>query len=125
MDFLLITDLSECQLIQVPEAVFHLMRNTALKSCDLSGNLITKIPPKIAVKFSLITELNLSNNQMAKLPDELADMSSLQILDISHNSFLSLPMVVFKMAKLRKLLANNNAIIGKESTKNSIEDFED
>jgi Leucine rich repeat len=96
----------------VPEAVFHLMRNTALKSCDLSGNLITKIPPKIAVKFSLITELNLSNNQMAKLPDELADMSSLQILDISHNSFLSLPMVVFKMAKLRKLLANNNAIIG-------------
>lgn len=48
-------DLSECQLMQVPDAVYHLMRHTELKSCDLSGNVITKIPPKFAVKFSLIT----------------------------------------------------------------------
>lgn len=52
---LLITDLSECQLMQVPDAVYHLMRHTELKSCDLSGNVITKIPPKFTVKFSLIT----------------------------------------------------------------------
>lgn len=31
------------------------MRHTELKSCDLSGNVITKIPPKFAVKFNLIT----------------------------------------------------------------------
>lgn len=49
---------------------------------------------------------------MTKLPDELADLSQLLRLDISHNSFLTLPSVVFKMAKLRQLLANNNAIIG-------------
>lgn len=53
--FLLIPDLSECQLMQVPDAVYHLMRHTELKSCDLSGNVITKIPPKFAVKFNLIT----------------------------------------------------------------------
>lgn len=41
--------------MQVPDAVYHLMRHTELKSCDLSGNVITKIPPKLAVKFSLIT----------------------------------------------------------------------
>lgn len=41
--------------MQVPDAVYHLMRHTELKSCDLSGNVITKIPPKFAVKFSLIT----------------------------------------------------------------------
>lgn len=104
-------DLSECELIQVPDAVYHLMRHTELKTCDLSGNVITKISPKFAVNFSLITDLNLSHNQMAKLPDELADLHSLEMLDISHNSFITLPAVVFKMPKLRELRANNNAII--------------
>lgn len=41
--------------MQVPDAVYHLMRHTELKSCDLSGNVITKIPPKFTAKFSLIT----------------------------------------------------------------------
>lgn len=41
--------------MQVPDAVYHLMRHTELKRCDLSGNVITKIPPKFAMKFSLIT----------------------------------------------------------------------
>lgn len=54
-DVFLLPDLSECQLMQVPDAVYHLMRHTELKSCDLSGNVITKIPPKFAVKFSLIS----------------------------------------------------------------------
>lgn len=52
---LLFADLSECQLMHVPDAVYHLMRNTELKSCDLSSNVIKKIPPKFALKFSLIT----------------------------------------------------------------------
>lgn len=108
-------DLSECQLMHVPDAVYHLMRNTELKSCDLSSNVITKITPKFAMKFSLITDLNLSHNQMSKLPDELADLASLLRLDMSHNSFLSLPAVVFKMPKLRQLLANNNSIIDIEA----------
>lgn len=50
---------------------------------------------------------------MNKLPDELADLTTLLRLDISHNLFLNLPSVVFKMPKLRQLKANNNAIIGK------------
>ena len=50
-----VADLSDCQLMQVPDAVYHLMRNTQLTGCNLSGNVITKIPPKFAVSFSLIT----------------------------------------------------------------------
>lgn len=49
---------------------------------------------------------------MSKLPEELADLVTLQILDISHNSFITLPPVVFKMQKLRELKANDNQIIG-------------
>lgn len=104
-------DLSECSLIQVPDAVYHLMRHTELKSCDLSGNVITKISPKFATKFSLITELNLSHNNLSKLPDELCDLNCLEVLDISNNSFLSLPPVVFKLRNLKKLIAHTNKII--------------
>ena len=50
---------------------------------------------------------------MTRLPDELANLAQLLRLDMSYNSFLTLPSVVFKMPKLRQLLANNNAIIGK------------
>uniref|UniRef100_A0A1L8DJM7 Putative leucine-rich repeat lrr protein associated with apoptosis in muscle tissue n=1 Tax=Nyssomyia neivai TaxID=330878 RepID=A0A1L8DJM7_9DIPT len=112
-------DLSECQLMQVPDAVYHLMRNTELKTCDLSCNVIKKIPPKFAVKFSLITDLNLSHNQMSKLPDELADLA-LERLDISFNNFTTLPQVVFKMPKLRHLAANNNSIIEVDSDEKAI-----
>jgi Leucine-rich repeat (LRR) protein len=47
---------------------------------------------------------------MAKLPDELCDLHALETLDISHNNFLTLPSVVFKMKKLRILNANTNKI---------------
>lgn len=99
--------------MQVPDAVYHLMRHTELKTCDLSDNVITKIPPKFAVKFSLISDLNLSHNQMAKLPDEIADLRNLERLDISHNTFISLPNSIFKIPNLRQLNASNNHIVGK------------
>lgn len=51
-------DLSDCQLVQVPDAVYHLMRNTELRTCDLSSNVIKKIQPKFAIKFSLITGMH-------------------------------------------------------------------
>ncbi|KAL6441231.1 hypothetical protein ACFW04_003481 [Cataglyphis niger] len=104
-------DLSECQLMQIPDAVYHLMRHTELKTCDLSGNVITKIPAKFAVKFSLITELNLSHNQMSKLPEELAELQALERLDISHNTFIALPPVAWRIPQLKRLFANNNFII--------------
>ena len=60
-----------------------------------------------------VTELNVSHNQMSKLPDELCDLAELHTLDISHNAFISLPRVAFKMPKLANLNANHNRIIGK------------
>lgn len=107
-------DLSNCQLMQVPDAVYHLMRHTELKTCDLSDNVITKIPPKFTVKFSLITDLNLAHNQMAKLPDEIAEMGNLQKLDISFNTFIALPNAIFKIPKLEQLNASNNHILDVE-----------
>ena len=48
---------------------------------------------------------------MAKLPDEIADLKSLERLDISHNTFISLPNSIFRIPQLKTLNASNNHII--------------
>ncbi|MCL4143123.1 UNVERIFIED_CONTAM: hypothetical protein GTU68_054562 [Idotea baltica] len=48
---------------------------------------------------------------MSKLPDELVDCVELRELDLSHNSFVSIPAVVFKLPKLKKLYLNNNYVM--------------
>merc|ERR1712001_282340 len=103
-------DLSDCQLMQVPDAVYYMMRNTTLVSCNLSSNVITKIPPKFPAKFSLITELNVSNNRLSALPDEISECNQLEKVDISHNSFISIPQAVFSLPALTTLNARKNFI---------------
>jgi Leucine-rich repeat (LRR) protein len=60
-------------------------------------------------KVLSFSELNLSHNQMSKLPEELADLAELERLDISQ---IALPHVVYKMPKLTHLCAQNNHIFG-------------
>lgn len=57
-----ITDLSDCQLMQIPDAVYHLMRNTVLQTCDLSTNSIARIGARFAEKFPVITGEWVTNN---------------------------------------------------------------
>lgn len=48
-------DLSECQLMQIPDAIYLLMQNTQLVKCDLSNNVISKLPVKFTERFPSIT----------------------------------------------------------------------
>merc|ERR1712038_2180406 len=75
-------DLSECQLTQVPDAVFLLMKSVTLQSCSLASNLITKIPAKLPINFTLIKELNLSNNRVSVLPGEMTACTQLETINI-------------------------------------------
>merc|ERR1719278_853869 len=103
-------DLSECQLTQVPDAIFLLMKNTSLQTCSLAGNLITKIPTKLATSFSLITELNLSNNRISALPSEITNCSQLEKIDISANSFVQLPSCLTELPQLKSINASKNFV---------------
>jgi len=103
-------DLSGCQLIQMPDAVFHLMRNTSLITCNLSNNVIAKIPPKLFLNFSMLTDLNLSGNRMSVLPQEMAICSQLQQIDISSNSFVTLPPVLLQLPAVTTINASSNYI---------------
>merc|ERR1711978_449781 len=80
-------DLSECELTQVPDAICYMMRDTPLTACNLSSNVIMKIPPKFPDKFNCITELN-----------------------VSHNSFIALPNCLLNLPKIVKLNAKKNFI---------------
>lgn len=88
------------------------MKGAELKTCDLSTNVLRKIPPKFSLEFSLLTDLNLANNEIYKLPESFAGLTLLVRLDISNNLLLDLPSVLFKLPKLRQLKAHHNAIIG-------------
>merc|ERR1712218_313383 len=105
-------DLSDCQLIQVPDAIYMMMRvrDIQLTACNLSSNVITKIPPKFPTNFNLITELNLSHNRMSTLPEEISKCTELETVDISHNSFISLPNCLFNLPKIINITAKKNFI---------------
>merc|ERR1711997_1161130 len=105
-----IMDLSDCQLIQVPDAIYYMMRDTQLTACNLSSNVITKIPPKFPNNFNCITVLNLSHNRMSILPEEISKCTQLETVDISHNSFISLPNCLFNLPKIIKINARKNFI---------------
>ncbi|CAG5121675.1 unnamed protein product [Candidula unifasciata] len=103
-------NLSRCDLTQIPDAVFLLLKNTMLESCNISQNLIRRIPSKLAVKFSSVSELHFNNNHLSSLPDELRQMEGLTLLDISHNHFTALPSVVYRVDSLKILNAQSNSI---------------
>ncbi|CAH0553283.1 unnamed protein product [Brassicogethes aeneus] len=104
-------NLSNCTLKQVPDAVYHLLRNVEIKTCDFSENVLSKITPKFVLNFSSLMTLNLSYNQLSSLPEECIDFKFLETLNISHNSFISLPNCVHKIPKLIQLDASNNHIV--------------
>jgi len=118
-----ILDLSSCSLTQVPDAVYFLMRasdelprddpfhqKNEIQKCNISNNLITKIPPKFGFCFQQLTTLNLSANRISSLPSELIHCSQLQSVDISINSFVVFPPILLEIESITDINAKNNFI---------------
>merc|ERR1711997_83925 len=89
---------------------YRLMRSVTLNSCNLSGNVISKIPPKFAISFNLIKDLNISNNRISSLPEEMNNCTALETVNISQNSFISIPSVIFTIPTINKIDASKNFI---------------
>lgn len=45
------SDLSKCGLLKIPDAAYLMLKETVVAKCDLSGNLIKRIPSKFFTKF--------------------------------------------------------------------------
>ena len=106
------TDLSSCKLVQVPDALYFMIeeRNIEITACNLSSNVIKKIPPKFPTKFNMITDLNLSHNKLSALPEEVSKLLQLETVDISHNLFISLQNCLFNLPKIIQINAAKNSI---------------
>jgi 5-methylcytosine-specific restriction endonuclease McrBC regulatory subunit McrC len=88
--------------------------NLSKSSWDFTGLKINLIPPNIR-KLKEINFLNLSNNNIKKLPIEFFRLKKLITLNISNNFLQELPIEIIEFKNLKKL------IIDKEIVKNSIE----
>ncbi|KAG8185894.1 hypothetical protein JTE90_028894 [Oedothorax gibbosus] len=110
-------DLSECELMSFPDAVYLLMRDTQLVSCDLSRNAFAKLPPQLPAKFTHVTALNLSQNRLSSLPDDIRELKSLQSLDLSRNDFMALPKAAFRPPRITRINLKGNFIVDVDVTR--------
>ena len=76
---------------------------------DLSFNNLLKIPGDL-FKLKYIKELNLENNHINYIQHQLALLINLEKLNLSYNDITLLPNSLFKLQKLQILLINYNKI---------------
>lgn len=83
----------------------------SLKQLNLSFNYFSSIPSAI-VSDTLVKleKLDLSNNQLATLPDSISNLGNLEELKLDHNQMIVLPDAVGKLSKLKALSLRHNQI---------------
>jgi len=54
--------------------------------------------------------LNISNNRISSLPEEMNNCTALETVNISQNSFISIPSVIFTIPTIKEIDARKNFI---------------
>lgn len=103
-------DLSRCLLESFPLAVYHLVRNVSITKCNLSHNKLKLLESKFPVNFSSVTELDISHNEVCKLPDNFNLHKLLVHFDASNNKLNTLPSSFYNLENLQKLDLSDNDI---------------
>ncbi|XP_077378871.1 CCR4-NOT transcription complex subunit 6-like [Festucalex cinctus] len=82
---------------------------THLTALHLNDNNLTRVPPDIA-KLPLLVYLNLSSNKIRSLPAELGNMVSLRELLLNNNLLRVLPFELGKLFQLQSLGLKGNPL---------------
>jgi Leucine-rich repeat (LRR) protein len=61
--------------------------------------------------FVLINSLNVSGNQLKKLPNTIGSLTELQQLDVKHNEISYLPPEIGQLKKCTKMDLSHNMVI--------------
>ncbi|XP_060138385.1 protein flightless-1 homolog [Zootoca vivipara] len=80
-----------------------------LADVDLSCNDLTRVP-ECLYTLSNIRRLNLSSNQIGELSLCIDQWCQLETLNLSRNQLTSLPSAICKLTKLKKLYLNSNKL---------------
>jgi len=96
------------KLTTLPDSIGKLSK---LKLLDVSCNELTRLPPTIAGLQKLQT-LNINVNHLTEIPD-ISSLIQLHILDMSHNQLVKLPdgITSSSLELLAQILANSNQIV--------------
>ncbi|KAJ8254264.1 hypothetical protein COCON_G00208760 [Conger conger] len=82
---------------------------TNLADVDLSCNDLTRVP-ECLYTLSNLKRLNLSSNQISELSLCIDQWTQMETLNLSRNQLTSLPSTICKLAKLKKLYLNSNKL---------------
>jgi internalin A len=99
-------DLSNLNLINIPETVFSMSHLTFLR---LRKNSLTELPKSIGRLVNLDT-LDLTDNQLVSLPQQLGRLTRLESIELQHNKLKKLPHIVTTLPRLRQLGVSSNKI---------------
>ncbi len=84
----------------------------ASKTLNLSGQQLTKVPDSV-FKQTNLEELNLSNNRLTgALQAEVRNLSNLKVLNLSNNLMTGVPAEIGQLQNLQILDLSNNQLTG-------------
>ncbi len=87
--------------LKTPEKVYKL---------QLNKKQITAITEEQIKKFTNLTDLYLSNNQLSTLPQSIGSFSNLEVLNLSNNQLTTLPESIAKLTHLTSLNLGYNKL---------------
>ncbi|KFO08707.1 E3 ubiquitin-protein ligase LRSAM1, partial [Balearica regulorum gibbericeps] len=107
-----ILDISKCELSEVPYGAFATCKVLQKKVLIIHTNNLTSLVPKSCSLMSLITVkvLDLHNNQLASLPADIGQLTSLQVLNLERNLLKCLPQSIGDLAQLQMLNVKGNKL---------------
>ncbi|XP_072208664.1 E3 ubiquitin-protein ligase LRSAM1 isoform X2 [Excalfactoria chinensis] len=107
-----VLDISRCELLEVPYGAFATCKVLQKKVLIIHTNNLTSLVPKSCSLLSLITVkvLDLHDNQLASLPADIGQLTSLQVLNLERNLLKCLPQSIGDLAQLQVLNVKGNKL---------------
>lgn len=103
-----ILQLKGLNLVQFPDFFFEMGKT--LSEIDLSRNQIAEIPNS-ALGLVALKTLRLNNNRLKGIPSSFAVCTDLTMLNVSHNRLQHIPYAINGMRELRHAFFHNNDIL--------------
>ncbi|XP_042686495.1 E3 ubiquitin-protein ligase LRSAM1 isoform X2 [Centrocercus urophasianus] len=104
-----VLDISKCELLEVPYGAFATCKVLQKKVLDLHDNQLASLPTDIGQLTSLQV-LNLERNLLKCLPQSIGDLAQLQVLNVKDNKLRELPATVSGLRSLRTLNVSENLL---------------
>ncbi|XP_067893357.1 leucine-rich repeat-containing protein 40 isoform X3 [Heterodontus francisci] len=103
-----VLEYSDRKAIIIPDEVFDASDGTPITSVNLSKNLLTGVPFRIADHKATVTDVNLGFNKLSSVSLELCTLEHLIHLDLRNNLLTSLPMEIKRLQRMQTVILSCN-----------------